>query len=193
MADDLDKQIEEHLEKLPKATRRALQEFDWTTKLQELGKRHGLMIDELAALQTETTLVLAGVSLPESYQLNLRKNMNVSDKLAEAIVKDVNVTIFQPLHEMVMNYNKDELTEHGEIFNTPKETPSTPNEGETPLKRREVLAGIEDVEKTEEPKNVAKLKLADLFTKKPEKTDHTVAPKKSGYESGLDPYHEPID
>lgn len=190
MEQTLEQQVQEHINQLPKVTREVLIEFNWAERLQELGKRHGLLIDELDALQTETTLVLVGIEPAELFATNLRKHLDITNTETESIMKDINATIFQPIHDMVMERSEAAHEKHNQRFVAPKEATKTNNQI---LERDELLSQIEDAPETPKKRHtITSIKLRDMFTKKPAQTEHAVVPKKSTYE-GSDPYLEPLE
>ncbi len=190
MNDDIDveAQIDEFFEKLPQATREIFQNFDWESRLENLGKKYGLLLDELGILQSETMLTLFGLTLPEEFEGNLRKHMNISNTLAKTLVKDVNVSIFMPIHEQVMESQKEKIENHEMIFTAGEKI--TTSDRKPALNRDNILAGIEDTEKPA-PKNIAEIKLEDIFSQKPKKSGDMIGSPVS-YNNG-DPYHEPLD
>lgn len=200
MDTNLEAQIDEYLAQLPAATRKILQEFDWVGKLQTIGTKHGLLVDELGTLQIETTLTLLGLENPANFQMNLRRRMNITDSLAETLVRDINASIFLPIQEQVIESQKEKIEAHEMRFEAGQQIDT-----DEVLTHDDVLAEIEDhvgaPEKEAAPKpekKVSGLKLTNLFTKKPtpssaqeEPVAAAPAPKPVSYE-GEDPYREPL-
>src|SRR3989344_7803115 len=89
--------IDEEIKKLPAETRRAFASFDWGNKLNELGKKHGLHIDQLGELYTETALVMIGLVKSDDYLSQIEIRLNLDSEKASALVNDINEQIFKPI------------------------------------------------------------------------------------------------
>jgi hypothetical protein len=196
---ELDQQIDEYIAQLPAATRKILEDFDWVGKIQEIGDKHALLVDELGTLQIETTLTLIGLEDPANFQMNLRKRMNITDELAAALVREVNASIFLPIQEQVIESQKEKIEETELRFEAGQQITS-----DDALTHDDVLAEIEghvgSADKAapapKKPQSVSGLKLANLFTKKPSPSkapEKAVSSAPAPTYEGEDPYREPIN
>lgn len=75
---------------------RAIKIFD---KIEAIGKKHSLHLDQVGVLDAETRALIVGVTPRENFSKELVENLDISFGKAEAIVQDINNEIMLPLRE----------------------------------------------------------------------------------------------
>ena len=137
--------IDEEIKKLPAETRRAFASFDWGNKLNELGKKHGLHIDQLGELYTETALVMIGLVKSDDYLSQIEIRLNLDSEKASALVNDINEQIFKPIRDALKSFVKININKESIISG------KTENLNQLKQEERAILekTGIE-INKTEE-------------------------------------------
>src|SRR3989344_219350 len=123
MEQDITKQIQERMEDLPEDVQKAIKSADLEKKIQEIGQKHKLHIDQVASLSDETLLVMLGFTSPADFPDGLMKELSVSNDQALAVAQDINDTIFMPIRESMQEYMAERALLHSLVS---KETPPEP-------------------------------------------------------------------
>lgn len=84
---------------LPPNLREAYGSVKTTEILEEIGKKHGLRIDQLGGLVDETGEVMLGITPPDEYVMQVEVAVGVSREKAKAIASDVNEQVFKPIRD----------------------------------------------------------------------------------------------
>lgn len=195
-------------EKLPADVKSALANSKWEEHLVEIGKKNALRVDQIGNFQTETVLVLLGLTHPDEYGKELQKRLNIVAPKAEAIVKDAEELIFKNIRERlkeVYTANRqtgipaaDAVFEKSGIELTPDLPPNMPQtSGED---RKTLLADVENPLLIPNPtvvgKDIVASKLTETFTIPKKVTDQSLGgqtPMTPSAKRPADPYHEPIE
>jgi hypothetical protein len=120
MNENFQKTFEEQLAYLPEVNQRALRSFDWATKILDIGKTHGLYIDQLEDLQVETMLVLVGLISPDDYPKEIMNRLAISPTETDKLIADINDTIFTPIHDYIVNQESQKIIPVGTDSQTPQ-------------------------------------------------------------------------
>lgn len=102
------KLIEERVAMLPPYIRAALDNINWGPEILNIGKKHGLHVDDMGTLQTETVLVLVGLVHPNDYPANLKQELHVPQEKIDGIVKDVNEKILKTIRQSLIDFIEHE-------------------------------------------------------------------------------------
>lgn len=129
-----DKDFKDYIDTLPAEIKQAIYSIDYPQKLQEIVRNNKLMIDQAGKLETETTLVMAGIEPMNKYVNNLISNVGLSSIQASVIAHDVNESIFKNIRETLKKIN-DQIIEEDKTL----------TEAETPTKEN-IITGIENPE-----------------------------------------------
>lgn len=108
MTEELKKTIEEESIKLPKETREAISSFDWANEVKKIGEDNLLVDDEITYLQTETFLVLIGLTDYDSFASQI-ENIGTSNKTAEKIKEEISEKVFSPIAEKITEGVKNKM------------------------------------------------------------------------------------
>ena len=112
-----DKLIEEQLKTLPQNLQQAISSVPWKSSLQEIGKQNNLNTEQIDALEKETMFVIYEFENPVDYPANIIRELNISEKIAYAIVESVANKIFDPILAKVPETSPANLpmVEKGEV------------------------------------------------------------------------------
>jgi len=121
MDNETQNKIAEIYAKLPADIKQAIASSNYKQKLTELFRKYQLHVDQAGALETETSLVMLGITHPNDFVGNLKENLNILDDKARLIAKDVNDMIFLSIRASLMKMHEE--VERGE---TPKVIPPQP-------------------------------------------------------------------
>lgn len=82
---------------LPEDIKAAIMDTGYQEKLFNLAKAEKLTYEELGVLETETTMVLLGMTKPADYRDELQMELKKNDAQIDSIVKAVNEQVFAPI------------------------------------------------------------------------------------------------
>src|SRR3989338_1030179 len=99
MEEDLQKQIEERLAELPADVQNAIAASDMEQKLNAVGAKHHLHIDQIGYLQDETLLIMLGFAEMSTFAEALGKALSVPAEEAKMLAEEVSNQIFVPIRE----------------------------------------------------------------------------------------------
>lgn len=172
-------------------------------KLEEIGERYNLLLDQVGQLEVDTRMVMVGNLESEKFIETMAKNLEISMGMASKIASDINIEVFVPLRESLrktqgtveqsqptppppQNPSLSPLEKAGgfEIINN-KPASSSSQYKDSSLNKDQVLKDIENP-----PSKVSFVDhlLANPAT--PPKPPTPEPPKKS---PAIDPYREPIE
>lgn len=109
--DDTQKIIQEQFKTLPKTLQDAILTADLPGKMKMISEKHKLHIDKAAIFENETMLIMLGLENHTDYADNLKKEMGISDEVAQEITKDVNDQIFLPIRESLKEMENKNIEE----------------------------------------------------------------------------------
>ena len=82
---------------LPKEKQEVINSLNWEKTIEEIGKNHNLLEDEIEVLKEEVKLILVNNEYRYFISLNLQENTNIKKDEAEKIAKEVEEKIFTPM------------------------------------------------------------------------------------------------
>lgn len=114
-------------------------------KLEDIGARYNLHLDQIGQLEVDTRMVLVGNSKSESFIYTVAKNLEIEPNIAEKIVKDINEEIFMGLRESLQKtQEEEEISTPKVIMQPPVNLPVQPSSPK-PLSPLEKAGGFEIV------------------------------------------------
>jgi hypothetical protein len=125
MDDSLQKQIETRFRELPADVQRAIQSSNVDQKVQELGKKHTLHLDQIGELGNEIYLVMLGFSDPKNMADELAQRLKLPADKAEALAQDISAALFVPIRESMQKF-AEERTIHAAILEQSTPPPAAP-------------------------------------------------------------------
>lgn len=199
------KLIEERIKLLPQDIQAVVLEGSWLGALEDIRKKHGLRVDQAGELQTETFLVLLGLTKPANYVHEIQSRLNLVGNKAEEIAQDAELSIFRPilarLEEIYTKENENTLTQNEttllkktgiELENgAPSENIKQESVATEQINRDTLLEEVENpLLIPQQPKtNLVQTKLTETFTIPKTTTTTTPTPP---IQKSVDPYREPI-
>jgi len=84
-------------ELLPEEIKKVIMDAGYQKTLFDLAKTEKLTYEELGTLETETTMVLLGMTKPAEYRSELEQELKKSSAQTDSIVKAVNEQVFTPI------------------------------------------------------------------------------------------------
>jgi hypothetical protein len=202
---ETEKLIEEQLKTLPLAIQRAIKATPWKQIVQEIGRENALDLEQIASLEQETMLVLYAFEDPNDLLINISREVGVDEVRANIIAESVAKKVFLGIQE-----KSEEKTEPQLIPQTITKPIETPMQAPSPVKPKvpEIAPGIlpkvvpEEKAHDTTPEERAWMKmgggpeLAKKIQVPPDieklKKESIKPPTPSAYQSGQDPYREPI-
>src|SRR3989344_3534997 len=91
---------------LPPNLREAYGSVNTSEILEEIGKKHGLHIDDVGGLVNETGYVMLGVTPPGEYIKKLADAIDIPREKAREIAIDVNERVFKPIREALKRVHR---------------------------------------------------------------------------------------
>src|SRR3989344_2644177 len=214
-------EIKAQFDKLPVNVQQAVTSPEIHEKIEIVGKKYGLMIDQLGELVDEIGLVLLGLHKSSDFVDQISKRLNISGKAALTISQEVNHEVFDSIKEYLRETEDGIQTtvpesrpEENQIstlsslerlggFSVEKEVPETENNRVTAADRGDILAGVAKTTSGGTPENHTEPLVDYLLGNASGQSAQKVtvqAPKVAGGTSGTptpkamgnDPYREAI-
>lgn len=174
---------------LPPNLREAYGSVKTTEILEEIGKKHGLRLDQIGELVDETGYVMLGATPPSDYVTKLEEAAGVNREQARAVATDVNERVFKPIRDALKRVHKI-----GEYRAIP------PKDMAAPITRQENIPEEKPAELMVRrvPQNLSEERLTKTFSLPREEREYTVSGngtelKEEVGKYALDPYREPIE
>jgi hypothetical protein len=204
MDQETEKIILERFKNLPPKIQDAITKSNWQEKIQLIGQKNNLRIDQISELQTNTFLTMLGLQNPNEYQSNIQNELNIGGGLAQTITKDVNDKIFKEVRSLLVAIDEAEKQLEEEQLKLPKQqSPSETLIGKhLGLDRNQIVDEMKDhieiIDDEDESKDIVSEKLSDIsksvqedYSIEPEKPSPTL-PEENQDNSSSDPYREPV-
>lgn len=130
-------------------------------KIENIGRRHFLQIDQVGELYGATEMVMLGLVHPNNFVSSIEKRLEVSRAVAEMVALDVNNEIFLAIRESLKKLaGQAPLLEEGTRSQDDKtsnlahdsEHPIESDEHHATLKREDILRDIEDPAPVKSPR-----------------------------------------
>jgi len=105
------KLIRERFDSLPKMVQEVILSSDYENSLIEIGKQFQLNVEQLGALEQETTMTMMGLIPLADFETELTREVNVDKEKGSRISKEVNEKVFLKIRELLKLMNTGELDE----------------------------------------------------------------------------------
>lgn len=92
-------EFQKRFKTLPADIQNALTAVASVDMLTAIGKKHGLMVDQIGKMADEIWKVMLGLANPKDFIRNLASALDIESEKASAIANDVNAQMFQPIRE----------------------------------------------------------------------------------------------
>lgn len=107
MEEDVTQQIQQRLAELPPDVRAAIQSAELSTKLQAIGTKHKLHIDQVGELEDEIYLAMLGFSPLENLGSRLAKALNLPAEEGTQLAAEVSTEVFSPIRESLKRFTEE--------------------------------------------------------------------------------------
>jgi hypothetical protein len=104
---DLQQQVQQRLAELPQDVRDAVQSAEVAQKIQTIGKRGNLHVDQMGKLEDEVYLVMLGFADPGEFAESLAGELSLAPAQSVAIATDVANEIFMPIRASMQSWAED--------------------------------------------------------------------------------------
>ena len=155
--------LQNKFDELPKEIKEAITSVDFAEKLQSIGRKNGLMIDQLDPLLEEVGLIMLGETETKDFGRKISSRLGMPSDKTDSLVRNVDQEIFQPIRASLITLYPSKPTAAQNILPPPAK-PSTftrqsalGGSGEQPAKpssdydmsRAAILSAIENPEVSE--------------------------------------------
>ena len=104
--------FEEKLRSLPLEIQDAITSPEFGEKVDAIGEKHNLHIDQVGELVNEVGLVLLGETKSSDFAANIEKSLNIAAAEANTITEDINTDIFLPLQDVLQGTAEEKPSVH---------------------------------------------------------------------------------
>lgn len=124
--------ITERLAELPDDVREAILSSEFEKKIQAIGTRHQLHIDQVGKLGDETMLVMLGFTQTVDFVANIAEHIGVSREQASALATDVNNDILSTIRESLKKFSERQPPATQAVSQAPTPPPTSPTPAPKP-------------------------------------------------------------
>jgi len=123
---DLQQQVQKRLAELPQDVQAAVRSAELAQKVQAIGKKHALHIDQIGKLEDEVYLVMLGFSDPAEFAENLGEELGLAKDQAIEVVTEVTHDIFMPIRASMQAWAEEQASkEDAEVITEALSTKET--------------------------------------------------------------------
>lgn len=94
--------LKEKFNSLPERLQNAITDSDYQNKLLTISQKYKITVEQLGALEQETSFVLLGITLARDYASDLKSQLKLDDTTLNSIIADVNAEIFIKIKDVLM-------------------------------------------------------------------------------------------
>lgn len=188
-----------------------IKKSDMFNRLEKIGNKYNLMIDQMGQLSADTRMVMLGKERSDKFVDNIAKNLEIPRDTAQNIARDINDEIFSSIRESIRkmqeNAVREEVEKHissiekaGNMKIEKAPQSSSPQYNDKAFDREKVLKEIENPVPTRDfvEHLIENHTPESIQTEKPEQKPQFIPqnpPKQNTEEKkyGGDPYREPIE
>lgn len=107
-------ELNEAYKKLPPELQEVFLSVDVTDAITNIGKKYNLHIDQIGLLDSETGLVLLGLTHPTEFVSSLTKRLGIDRIIASQVASDINDQVFLRVRELLKDIQKNKVKEEEE-------------------------------------------------------------------------------
>lgn len=115
--------IKQHWDRIPKKVRGVISAFNWESKVEEIGKKHKLHIDQMGELRNETLFMLVGLTHPGDFYTKIQEVLELPEEKTTAVVNDINEQIFSKIRQALVKAVGEEEEEEAWTPPSPEKIP----------------------------------------------------------------------
>jgi hypothetical protein len=202
---DLQQRVQKRLTELPQDVQAAIHSSDLAQKVQAIGKKNNLHVDQMGKLEDEVYLVMLGFADPGEFADTLAAELGVTSAQAASVANEVGNEIFMPIRASMQEWSESKIVQDdaalvSTALGTKKDTVS-PQEPSATVPNAPLVSKIPPLPSTPPPATAptpapatavdltaAEAMLAEKKVTAPQKTE---VPKPQQYKA--DPYREPVE
>ncbi|MEK7184731.1 MAG: hypothetical protein AAB683_01170 [Patescibacteria group bacterium] len=111
-------------ETLPQELKDAITSIELPEKIDSISKKYSLMLDKVSELSDEVVLFMLGLTKQNNFVANISRRLDISNKIAINLSKDINTEIFDPIRSSLQQIqsNSDNNAQNIEKNTESKET-----------------------------------------------------------------------
>src|SRR5437868_2887280 len=95
-------ELKNKYDSLPNDVKQAIDSSDVALKLEDLGKKYDLHMDQIGILEEEVGKVMLGITHPDEFVDVIEQKLNIDTDKAIALTTDVNMEIFLSIRESLI-------------------------------------------------------------------------------------------
>lgn len=207
MDEETKKTLAERFDALPKSVQEVITSSHYEESLVEISKKHDLSIEQMGALEIETTMVMMGLAPAKDFARNIEKQLKIETGKAYEIEKEINEKVFLRIKDLLKLMNtppgEEPHLDEASTASTPTPKPElTAHEAEAQHieTREEILKRLEQPEIAAPAAELVHPIVAEKLTaptkSTPANTNHELSnvnssPNPISYPGGADPYRMP--
>ncbi|HEY4501901.1 MAG TPA: hypothetical protein VJJ20_02445 [Candidatus Paceibacterota bacterium] len=107
---DLQQQVQKRLAELPQDVQAAVRSAELGQKVQAIGKKHALHIDQVGKLEDEVYLVMLGFADPSEFAASLAEELGLAKDQAVEVVTEVTHDIFMPIRASMQQWAEEQTS-----------------------------------------------------------------------------------
>ena len=96
-------EIQNRFESLPEDLKWAIVAANVDEKITDIGKTHGLNIEQMGQLSLQTHMVMLGYIHPDKFEESLKNSIKLPDEKNREVVDDINNKILKEIREKLMS------------------------------------------------------------------------------------------
>ena len=93
--------VQQRIDELPESVQQAIADAEVEKKLRALSAKYKLHLDQWVLLEDEIMMTLLDLQEAEDMTRNIAKKVGVERELAQQIVNDIAIQVFQPIHKQL--------------------------------------------------------------------------------------------
>jgi hypothetical protein len=111
-------------DELPNDLKEAIESVEIGNLVAQIGEDNGLMLDQVAELMDQTTMIMLGVVKANDFVKNLSKSLEIDYKVAENISREINSKVFSKIRESIRKIQEGSEFDYDNV--EPQTTPNQP-------------------------------------------------------------------
>lgn len=109
MDQDLQQQVQKRLAELPADVQAAIRSAEVATKIQEIGKRNNLHIDQVGKLEDEVYIIMLGFADPQGFMEDLADVLGLAPEAAAKLATEITNEIFMPIRASMQAWTEEQI------------------------------------------------------------------------------------
>lgn len=112
MNEEIQQIFEGQLQILPPEVVAFLSSSEWVATINEMGSLYNLSSDQLFKLKQEVSFILAGLTHPDEFSLEVERETGIHGAILDTLVKNIENKVFAPVRPALIEFFEKETTEN---------------------------------------------------------------------------------